>query len=150
VQLGGVIEEQQEIDAIVTATLPATTPELQTALADAGHRASKSVVQLSLQRLRASGVVIERQDGAYHSAATLDEYTISKHEGRRVRDLRTRAESTAGMYPTPGRVEACRLLSLEAATLELELKHKMRAHVLARRIERDQKELASLQVSMTG
>jgi hypothetical protein len=139
-----VAERLHEVDAVVKAHLPASTAELQAALEEAGCSSTKSAVQLSLQRLRTSGFIIEKQDGAYHARQTLEEYTVLKHEARRVRDLDTRLSTTAGMYPTEARLEAMRLMHAERETLDLDVKHKQREYTLEKRIARDQAELAEL------
>jgi hypothetical protein len=134
-----VIDELHGIDGVILSSLPATTAELQAALAAADHRSTKSVVQLALQRLRSGGVVIERQEGAYHAQTLLPGVALM-HERRRIRDLATRAETAAGMYPTPDRVQACRLMQQERAAIELEVREATRLAVLERRLERDQAE----------
>jgi hypothetical protein len=133
-----VIEEEQGIDAVVQASLPATTEELQAALAAANHRSSGSAVLASVRRLRLSGLVIERMDGAYDAA--IESTLLVKYELRRVRDLATRVEALAAMYPTPDRLDACRLLQAEKAVLE----RKARRAVLLQRRDAIDAELLTL------
>jgi hypothetical protein len=131
------VTEQHAIDGVVLANLPATIAELQAALTASDQRSSVGAVQASVRRLRVSGAVIEREDGIF---ITQIDPTELKYELRRVRDLATRAEVLAGMYPTPDRLDACRLLQEERAVLE----RKARRAVLLRRRDAIDAELLTL------
>jgi acetolactate synthase regulatory subunit len=127
---------------ILVATLPATKEDLVQALLAHGVRPG-TIAEL-VRLARQGGQVIVRQDGVYHTDATADRVTLLVDEHRKIKTLATQAATAAGMYPTPGRLQAAQVYAGELAQIDRSYRLTRKEQSLERKLARDQEELAAV------
>lgn len=136
------LEINDELLAVLRTSLPATQEELAVALDIAASR-----VPGLIRKLRRSGYPVHKDRGTYRGADQLDEHELAVIEHRQIAYEATATATTAAMFPTPGRIEAARLLAEERARLEAEIGKHRRVRTLEERRARIDRELAELAAS---